>query len=914
MDDCLPRSSQRRRTVGVNLALAVVLLLVAPVLSAVPYTTSHLLYSTQDNGNNATEFLSLNISNIMDISDTQYTTLSNNAPFQLNYHQTALVPAIDQHGVIKIYTGDCQNTSEYGALWRFTPDTESSVGNGTWDKLGINGTRLSEPSLHGPNYFAAGFAYAPSNTTNSSLFAFGGLCPFSNGSETAWFSAANYSQSMVALEPPKPDSISTYAISTIGDRAPPIPEAGFTITPLQPTYRISSGNQLLQQQDFLLIGGHTQDAWLNMSQLAVFSLPQSSWSFITVDFTKDWSRTELAKRETPVVEPRSGHTAVLSPDGDKIIIFGGWVGNTSVPASPQLAILELGADYTGSAAWTWRVPSTKETGMAEGTGIFGHGAAMLPGGVMMITGGYKISQSSKRSAAGFHLNSQAYLYNVTAGAWVTSYTNPNTQDPGALSKADNESAAWKSRKAGLGAGLGLGIPFVVGTVVFLWFYCRRRRVRKSRDQELRELALGAERDHFWGGDESNLTSSVRGPSADASTDYPWSNNRGFGRPTNWRDNPEMMAERTGLLTDIPSPSKGGRPQLSARLYRPPAQHNEYRNSDGTGEIHPIDEREEEETQNVGRGQSNVTEPSRESAFLHPQSPIGNEPFPERAATRAANIGLESDGRSPGQDDRTGSNLSDSSRSAKSGYHARGTPNNHSGPPSTDYKTPDLTSSASSQNRETRSRPDSAILIQDKRYSSDSYSTANTTLSQRQAEGEHLLRDDPEVSSPNELVPRPLSISKSRASGWVGNVRRVLSVTRKRPPTAEDTNTSSTASGIDRKGNAPGSAGAISDDLETRLPRRSVSASAELFRRKQGARDWSAGNIVSRELTGRSFRDDFGLDGLLDLEEEDWDVEGAAENRRVQMTFTVPKEKLRVVNASDMDNISEDSVSRSNSRT
>jgi hypothetical protein len=56
-----------------------------------------------------------------------------------------------------------------------------------------------------------------------------------------------------------------------------------------------------------------------------------------------------------------------------------------------------------------------------------------------------------------------------------------------------------------------------------------------------------------------------------------------------------------------------------------------------------------------------------------------------------------------------------------------------------------------------------------------------------------------------------------------------------------------------------------------------------------------------------------LDGLIDVDDDDWDVEGAAEGRRVQITFTVPKERLRVVNATaqDLDNMSERSISRSN---
>lgn len=57
---------------------------------------------------------------------------------------------------------------------------------------------------------------------------------------------------------------------------------------------------------------------------------------------------------------------------------------------------------------------------------------------------------------------------------------------------------------------------------------------------------------------------------------------------------------------------------------------------------------------------------------------------------------------------------------------------------------------------------------------------------------------------------------------------------------------------------------------------------------------------------------------LDLNEEqneDWDMDRAAEQRRVQVTFTVPKEKLRVVNAAhgDLDNLSEKSISRSSTR-
>ncbi|KAF7597469.1 hypothetical protein BBP40_003716 [Aspergillus hancockii] len=929
MDDRLSRTNRRRRAVGLNLAstLLLVLLLVGSAFAAIPYHQSYLLYSSEHNasivyllrpgGNDTTEFLSLNISKDINSANPQYETLLDNAPFQPDKQSSAFVPAVDQYGVIKTYVGDCHNTSGYGALWQFTPDATSSIGNGTWEKVEVNGDGQSDVTPHGPGYLAAGFTFASTNTTNSSVYTFGGMCPLPGALEVTWIPAANYSQSMVVLDTPKSSSLSSYQVSTTGNRAPPIPEAGFTITPLQATYRTASGGTLLRQQDFLMIGGHTQQAFINMSQVAVFSLPQSSWSFVTIASTQSLSRIELTVRESPIVEPRSGHTAVLSPDGDKVFIFGGWVGNTSNPARPQLAILELGTDYTGSAEWTWKIPPTKDTGMAEGTGIYGHGATILPGGVMMISGGYRISLPTKRSIAGSQLNTQVLMYNVTSGSWVSSYTNPNKRSGSSASpKSEGESSSSASRKAGLGAGLGIGIPVVAGAAVFFWFFFRRRRVRRARDQELRKLALSAERSHFWGGEDSHLASSIRRPSmreADADNDYPWSNNRGFGRPTNWRDNPEIMAERTSLLADIPSPIKSSRPLVTPRMYRPPAQCNEYRRSDGTGDIHPIDEREEDEAH--GGEMHERAEPFREPPFLTPRSTIGGELFPEGAAAFAAGVGIENDGHASEHDERTPSNLSDSSRSANSAHQSRVIGNNPLNQSSSGRDFPEKPSSASNQ---TWSRPNSATLSQEKRYSSESFSTAHTTLSQRQAEGERLLRSDPEPSSPtNDLVPRPLSITKPRASEWISNVRRVLSVTRKRPPTAEDGSIASTASGIDRRSSVLGSAGPLFDnETELRLPRRSVSASAELFRRKQGAKDWGAGNIVSRELTGRSTCDDFGLDGIVDLAEDDWDVEGAAENRRVQITFTVPKEKLRVVNASagDMDNISELSISRNNSRT
>ncbi|KAL4797306.1 hypothetical protein BDV19DRAFT_397834 [Aspergillus venezuelensis] len=902
MDGRSRRRSRVHRAIGANSVLS--LLCILPFASAkIPYTPSSLLYSSQHNASFAyllrtvggrTEFMSLDVSEKVNTKDPSYTTLLDKAPFNSNEATTAYVPAIDQNGVIKIYAGDCWGSATSPMLWTFEPDSGSTTGNGTWERFSAHGSGRNAGT--NPNFLSAGFAYSASNTTESTLFAFAGMCPYQNDGSTFWASAANYSQTMTALVPCEKGNC--YQALTTGDRAPPIPEAGFTITPLQATYGYAEG-ELRQQQDFLLIGGHTQQAFLNMSELAIFSAPQDSWSFVTVGSVADISRADLAFRDTPLIEPRSGHTAVLSADGSKVIVFGGWVGNTSVAATPQLAVLDMGAGFAGSG-WSWSIPSM--AGGPEGLGTYGHGATMLPGGVMMIAGGYKISKLSKRLEAGPEINSQIYLYDVAADSWATAYNNPyfdTTAAEAADTSTTSESSSVFSKKTGLGVGIGLGVPAAAALVVGFYYCYRRRGKRRTRDNEIRKLALGAQRAHFWGRGDSEQASSIRNPSMRQSvnSDYPWNTNnkpRSAGRTHSWNDNGDAAAERAGLLGDIHVPKKLNRPILNAGLYRPP--YNDYRRGDTAGIIHPIDEREEDEAAGDGveRFQTHETADSvaTEQMFVTARNTHVDGPVAESSTAR--------DGRlSPEKDERTSSNLSDSSdKSAKSAAKREALPGH---------------------NREALRSQDSSTSGNssfDKRYSSESFSTAHSTMSQRQAEGEFLLRDadDPEpsrmaglLSSKSTTSPRP------RAAEWIGGIRRVLSVTRRRPSAMEEPTVVSRASGIDSESSATGT-----HTSDANFPRRSVSASAELFRRKQGAKDWGVDNRVSRDTgfhSARSTRGDFGLDGHMDpVSDGEWDVEGAAEGRRVQVTFTVPKEKLRVVNASagDMDDLSVNSVSRSNS--
>ncbi|KAJ5385246.1 hypothetical protein N7517_003157 [Penicillium concentricum] len=912
--------------------------------SAIPYTPSSIFLSPQHNDSLAyilrpsstgeTEFVSLNLSSSIDVEDLSCQTLLKSTPFHSSDQNSSFVPAINDQGLITVYSGNCHNATDNPVLWQFYPNSKSLVGNGTWDRLPV----ISSDAKTAPNYLAAGFTYSSSRRGNeSSMYAFGGMCPFANGTDETWVSAANYSRSTVVLGP-SPYYNTKYTAATTGKRAPPIAEAGMAVVPLQPTYSAGSAGK---QQDFLFIGGHTRQAFLNMSQLAIFSLPQQSWSFVSA-ISDSTPETELTVRDTVSVEPRSGHTAVLSEDGNKVFVFGGWVGDITVPAEPQFAVLELAEGFGGAAEWIWTAPSFEGPGIAEGAGIFGHGAAMLPGGVMMISGGYDIPKpSSKRASTTAQSNSRVYLYNVTSSSWVTSYSNP-AASPSNTSPGSSKLSS--SQKAGLGVGLGIGCPAAMAIVLCGWNYHRKRRVKGKRDSQLRELALGAERSHFWGRDCPTQASSIRSSGMSERRDgpvYPWSANRTQTARPDWKDQGEGTAERTGLLMDPTSPSKNNRPPVVPPVNNRPFSYrnSEYRRSDATGDIHPIDEREEDEAMFREHLMATIPPETRPTAkTTEPDDPFSDTPYATPRSTifgvglgpfysRRKDIG-SADAESPTKSEHTATNLTDHSAFSFASSQPVGKVNQAravlvdrptswgSGRPSLEYLAVGST----------HSDPD-GVAPSEKSVSADSYSTAQTNLSNRQSENESLLFD---AIDSNTAPPSPSKLpreSKPKASDWVMNtMRRALTMSRRSPDSqlyssATTTSTAHRASGIDRSSTILGSGQRSSAVPST--PRRAVSASAELFRRKQGAKDWNARKRVSDDVfnTARPTRDDIfvGAPGYLgneagfgDDEEDvhDWDLEGAAEGRRVQTTFTVPREKLRVVNATagDIDNMSERSVS------
>ncbi|KAF3360062.1 Glutamine amidotransferase subunit pdxT [Verticillium dahliae VDG1] len=245
--------------------------------------------------------------------------------------------------------------------------------------------------------------------------------------------------------------------------------------------------------------------------------------------------------------------------------------------------------------WAWEIPD----GQPQGSGVYGHGAVLLPGNVMMTYGGFEISGSSSKVKRQQNSGSPRFL-NLTSLSWGSSYTNPSSSSSSGgtgsgasegSSKNDNKNETMK--KVGLGVGLGVGLLAVIGAII-VWF-CYRKRIRKQRqdrDRAVQGLAQDAAR--FLHADDEMVE-----------RDDPWSSNswytgghdpydqnsRSLGYET-LRNNRSLLGGYGGnapaglLIPRKPVISKAARGAYQPTASRPS-------NLPTAGHIHPIYEADEE---------------------------------------------------------------------------------------------------------------------------------------------------------------------------------------------------------------------------------------------------------------------------------------------------------------------------------
>ena len=859
----------------------------------------YLLSPSSDQSN--FQLSSVDISSSLSAANFSSTTISSSLPFHLD-QQTALTATTDLRNNLYLLSGACGDGARGIELWIYNT-TAYKTGQSGWGKRSLDTDGIEDPTTNGGvNFLGSAFTFPSGGTASPEIYVFGGLCPNSTSlTVDDWQASASYSNTMLSVQQSTDLATAQFAVSDVVMRGPAIPEAGFTVLPLATAYINGSNSSVGSQQNFAFIGGSTSSAFINMSQVALYSLPEESWSFIPIDAPSPSTSQDLTRKDAPSIDPRSGHAAALSSDGQKIFVVGGWVGNVNTPADPQIAILEVGDGYGGSGDWQWALPDQKNPGPP---GLYGHSVTVLPGDVLMISGGYAISaagSSKLRRRDDPSPNTNTYFYNTSSNNWITSYQNPNIQSNSSSDLAS--STLGSSGKLGLGLGLGLGIPLLILAILLLVFGRRmlRKRRQQMHDQDLQETDAAAPyRYHVpgSGGIDGRGGSAIAGQSMQERSTvdpYPWApapataGSLAIGRGSE--------AERTGLLYDVPSPTRGLRRSLNSRNGN--YWYEDGRRSRTSGHIHPIDEEDEGNASNEERvaqarpaliepndnivSAAPVLDPFQETQERHlldgSRTPSPQSPAREReqefqgwmhdwTAAEARRQSTKGGRTSPDKSDRTSSTLSDSAHSAVSALsyqHSTGTVNRSSSQRSAALLAANVVPHPSHV-----SPPESPVspitpgdyrrsqsFTLGRRHRHTDSASSGPSFHLLQAEGQALLGGTPPQSG------SPSRRGHGRARSWMGSVRRVLT-------------------GSDRRSIA--SPERTSPSPEAQVPQRSASAGSMLWRRRQGARDW--------DYDGRSP----GPGGSTGPHDEDWDVESAVENRVVQVMFTVPRERLRVVNA------------------
>ncbi|KAK0668707.1 hypothetical protein QBC41DRAFT_276292 [Cercophora samala] len=450
------------------------ILLPPPDTKGDPIDTAYIFTPAGDDNN--VELLSLNLSSLT-------TTVLSAPPIT-----GAFTPTIFANGTLGIFAGDCSSQSD-GSLWTWSPDSASST-SPRWHPH-------PQPSL-APFHLGGSISFSLQLSpiiSPPTLYLYGGMCPFTNASDDpipydSQQSSAVYSNSMFRLPlSSSPSSASSQTGDYLSSPGPPIPNAGFTLTALQPSLSnrtTASGERALTQQNgWVLLGGHTQQAFINMSTAAVWSLPEETWSFIPIH------------GGSQKVDSRSGHTAVLSEDGTKLVVYGGWVGDTGTKAEPEVVVVDMGLGGLGD--WSWADVRGEVEGN-DGEGRYGHGAAVLPGDVMVVYGGWGTGGGEKRKRQDGEGLGLRFL-DLKKMKWVDEYVLPKSSSGGSgqgnggdgnNGDGDGEGQgdeSGKNTQIGLGVGLGVGFLILFLVAGFI-FYRRRRQQTRSRNDALRDLSQG----------------------------------------------------------------------------------------------------------------------------------------------------------------------------------------------------------------------------------------------------------------------------------------------------------------------------------------------------------------------------------------------------------------------------------------
>ncbi|KZZ96980.1 Galactose oxidase/kelch, beta-propeller [Ascosphaera apis ARSEF 7405] len=467
--------------------------------SVVSEKQSHIYFlSSPSNSSKDLILQSLNITASFNTSNAPLSDISHDLPFRWEHGSPSLAYATTGNGTLTIYIGDCHNSS--AELWTYTPpnNQRDPPGLGSWDRFTINSTDDDAALIKGPPMYSSMISFPPDNGNSSPFeyYIFGGMCPVNQPNSIFESSPVVFSSNMTRLS--LKDKNEGFEFGNVRHGVGLFSGAAFTMTGLLPLHSEPSNStrrDIAYEQRFAVIGGQTQSwsdrpLFINMSTIGLFSLPDETWTF--VDAQTD-NQTLIQEFNISTIGPRSGHSAVVSPDGTKIVVVGGWIENTNTAAQPQVAILDVGKDYGGNGEWTWRAVGNEGSMFEHGGGIYGHAATILPGGSMLVAGGYQISgrndskhgQPSKRS----ELSPQFFIFDFDSESWTSHYDSPRKSAPPAAPKPSSENNSGPLSSPGQKAGLAIGLAVAVLLMLIVLVYYLRKRRRRAPVRELKHEQL-----------------------------------------------------------------------------------------------------------------------------------------------------------------------------------------------------------------------------------------------------------------------------------------------------------------------------------------------------------------------------------------------------------------------------------------
>ncbi|KAK1783123.1 hypothetical protein QBC45DRAFT_154743 [Copromyces sp. CBS 386.78] len=633
---------RHRTSLTTSFCLATLAAVATPVAAiTLPYTPTTILLSGSQSSNpanhglayiftpnadsNGVDLLAINTSSTLHADSFKPITLTSGLPFVAKSKTSGFAPTLLENGTLAVLAGDCAagDGEDTPAVWSYTPSfNEDGDAKGVWTKHSTQqnlkgssvGTGPGIPHLLGSSLSFSSQIYP--SISDPVIYIYGGMCPFANSTASTWQASAHYSNRMLKIssvatpstyasgdehdlvEPENNGDGTDFTISNPQLGGPPIPEAGFTFTSLLPSITNRSGI-VTQQTSHVLLGGHTQHAFVNMSTAAIWSLPEETWSFVSINppaeeaagpssgsgqadllvLNLHQKRPKLKQKRggATTVDSRSGHTTVLSEDGGSLVILGGWVGDVSQPAEPQLVVIKVGASCDD---WRWEIPEKDDAQIFDkGEGLYGHGAVVLPGNVMMVYGGWEIkppkASSSKTKVKRFTdisnlekrqlttATSTPRFFNMTSQSWMTTYTNPRpdangnpTVDiPPTTSDPSDPTKISQNLGLTLGLALGLGIPLVA--IIFTVLFClwrQRQRRRAQRDQTIRSLSMGMHPSVYGTGFGGSIRHSIsdwgENPSSYTNYDNEMAEQRSsaFGFQFPWNTNNDSNGQGTPSLS------------------------------------------------------------------------------------------------------------------------------------------------------------------------------------------------------------------------------------------------------------------------------------------------------------------------------------------------------------------------------